>query len=362
MAKKISRKMLLADMNAGMGKTALMNKYGLSEAQFESALRKINEPTSVSGHQYAKRTDDETKAHDGSRCPACNALLSGADTECPKCGIIFAKYHVVEEPLKDGTGGTVHIPDLLKGESVKIQERPMAVWIGTAIGIVVVLAVAFIYFRPWPLLPQSSSTEAKLVTTQRPPQSRTVVETDLDAPDASEESGPELSTEPPGSKTNEPSEVINPPEVSTSQGAVAITPGRSISAEDEAAVPTAEKRAKQPPADHGKVLDALGQAMIQSFDRAVKQWNSEDFRRFTDRARQKLDEASAGGLSQSVREAGEDLIEQLRIESPATAVEAFKRMVPLIRQEVNELSAEAKNNFIKSAQEMKRDLDASITK
>ena len=54
--------MLLADMNAGMDKNALMAKYDLSAAQFESAMRKLSEPTSLSGRQVPKPADAETRA------------------------------------------------------------------------------------------------------------------------------------------------------------------------------------------------------------------------------------------------------------------------------------------------------------
>src|SRR5208337_5233582 len=119
------RKMLLADMNAGMDKNALMNKYSLSDAQFESAMRKINEPTSLSGRQFLKATDSETEVQTASRCPACAAPVSGELTECPKCGIIFAKYHITDVPAKEATT-KVQLPDLLKGEAVKVDERSIA--------------------------------------------------------------------------------------------------------------------------------------------------------------------------------------------------------------------------------------------
>ncbi|MGO9119529.1 MAG: hypothetical protein ACLQPD_18210 [Desulfomonilaceae bacterium] len=360
MAKKINRKMLLADMNAGMDKAALMNKYDLSDTQFDSAMRKISDPTSLSGRQFSKGTDSEIKAQRASRCPACGAPISGALTECPKCGIIFAKYNIAEEPFKEDAK-KVQLPDLLKGETVKVDERSVVVWIGGLIGVAVVIAVLFIFFRPWPQSSRSSSSEPKSITTKSP--SETVVDTDLEPPDATEDLSPEAPAgSPTSSKTEPSSEIIDEPEGSTSQSAVAIPPSESITAEDGAAVPTVERRATQSPAEVGVMLDGLGQGMTQSFDRAVKQWNSDDFRRFADRARQKLDEASVEGLPESIREAGENLIQQLRSESPATAVEAFKRIVSLIRPKLDELTPESKTNFIKSAQEIKRDIDSSITR
>ncbi len=361
MAKKINRKMLLADMNAGMDKNALMNKYSLSDAQFESAMRKINEPTSPSGRQFLKATDSETEVQTASRCPACAAPVSGELTECHKCGIIFAKYHIADEPPKEATT-KVQLPDLLKGEAVKVDERSIAVWIGAVVGLVVIIAVVLIFFRPWSQSPQSRSTEPKAIATKDPSESEPVLDADSEAPDATEESGLEVPTESPArSKTDDSSEV-NQPEVYTSQSAVATRPTASITAEDEAAVPTAEKRTDQSPADMRTMLNTLGQSMIQSFDRAARRWNSDDFRRFADRARQKLDEASAGSLSEPIREAAEDLIQQLEIESPETATEAFKRLVSLIRPELDELTQERETNFIKSAKEIKHDIDTSITR
>jgi hypothetical protein len=361
-AKKISRKMLLADMNAGLNKAALMEKYELTDLQFESVMRKINEPTSLSGRHFSHGTDAETNAQSTSRCPACSARISAALTECPKCGIIFAKYNTHEE-LPEQDAKKVQLPDLLKGQAIKVDERSSVVWIGGLIGVAIVIAVVFIFFRPWPMSSQSSSTEPKSITAKGPAKSEPVTDADLESSDTTEES----SLEPPGgsstsSKRDRSAEIVIQPEGSTSQGAVALEPSESLSAEDEAAVPTAEKRASQSVAEMGTTMDALGQSMIQSFDRAVKQWNSADFKRFADRARQTLDEAAGEGLSESIREAGENLIQELRIESPATAAEAFKKVVSLVRQELDQLTPESKTNFIKSAQGIKRDIDTSITR
>jgi len=349
-------------MNAGLDKAALMKKYELSDAQFESAMRKINEPTSPSGRQFSRGTDAEINAESAFRCPACSTKISGALTECPKCGIIFAKYNVLDEPSRQDAK-KVQLPDLLKGEAIKVDERSSKVWIGGLIGVAVVIAVVFIFFRPWPLSSQPGSTEPKSITTKGPSKSEPAMDANLEPPDTTEETDLEVPAGPStSSKKDQSSEIIDLPEDRTSQSAVAIQPGESISAEDEVAVPTAEKRATQSAAETGKMLDALGQAIIQSFDRAVKQWNSDDFKRFADRARQQLDEAAGGGLSESIRQAGENLIQQLRIESPATSAEAFKKIVSSIRPELDKLTPESKTNFIKSAQEIKRDIDTSITR
>ena len=266
-----------------------------------------------------------------------------------------------EEPPKEDAK-KVQLPDLLKGEAVKVDERSIAVWIGALVGLAVVITVVFIFFRPWSQSSQSTPGEPKAVGTRGPSEPKPVVDTDLEAPDTTEETSPEVTTGlPAGSQKGRGSEVT-PPEEATSQSAIAIPPTESTLAEDEAAVTTPEKRSEQSNVDMEKTLDSLGQSMIQDFDRAVGQWTSDDFKRFADRARQTLDEVSAEGLSDAIRQTGENLILQLQMESPETAAEAFRKLVALIRPELNGLSRESKAKFIKATQEIKRDIETSITR
>ena len=114
--------------------------------------------------------------------------------------------------------------------------------------------------------------------------------------------------------------------------------------------------------DMEKTLDLLGESMIRDFDRAVRQWTSDDFKRFAARASQTLDNVSTEGLPDAIRQTGENLILQLRLESPDTAAEAFSQLAGLVRPELNGLSQESRTNFIKAAQEIKRDIETSITR
>ncbi len=360
MAKKVNSKMILADINAGMDKHALMSKYGLSAAQFESAMRKLNEAGFLTAPQVLPPPHTPSGAQTPSRCPACGNPLTRGLEECPKCGVIFAKYHVVEEPpLPKDSSMRVPLPDLLKGEAVNVDQRSPLVRIGALAAFIVIIGVgAFFFFRSSSAPPRSSPNEPKAVGVTAPAESASGQGVDSEATESTEEAPVE------GSGATSPNETTIQPETveETSETAIALPQRESSLAEDQAAVPTAEKPAEQPNVNVEKTLDSLSQSMIQTFDRAVRQWTPDDFRRFADRARQTLDEVSADGLPDAIRESGENLILQLSMESPETATEAFRQTAALVRPELNKLSPESKNRFIKAAQEIKRDVEASINR
>ncbi len=365
MAKKINPKMILADINAGMDKHALMSKYGLSATQFESAMRKLNEAGFLTDHQVMKPADAPLGAHSPSKCPACATPLPEGLDECPKCGVIFAKYHtaVEELPPKD-TSHRVPLPDLLKGESVKVEQRSPLVWIGALAGFVIIVAVAaFFFFRSSSEAPAPSGKAPEPAAVTVPAESPSTPETGSEATETSEEAGVESSSASPEEpRSSGPTDSQPETEGETAQTAVAIPPKESTLAEDEAAVQTPEKSSEQSDVGMEKELDLLGQSMIQDFDRAVRQWTSDDFRRFAAQAKQTLGKVSVEGLPDAIRQTGEDLILQLQLESPETAGEAFRQLAALIRPELNRLSKESKTKFIKAAQEIKRDIETSITR
>ena len=366
MAKKINPKMILSDINAGMDKNALMSKYGLSARQFDSAMRKLNEAGFLTDRQVVKPADMTSGEQSPSRCPACAAPLVAGLDECPKCGVIFAKYHMVEEEAapKD-ISNRVPLPDLLKGEAVKVGQRSPLVLIGALAGfVVIVAATAFFFFRSPSEAPKSSPKAPEAVSIKVPPESASKPEAGSEVTETHEEAGVQGGVAAPEETMTSPGSEDNPPktETETAQTATAVPPRESTLAEDQAAVPTAEKKAEQSNMDMEKALNLLSQSMIRDFDRAVRQWNSDDFKRFAGRARQTLDEVSAEGLPDAVRQAGENLILQLQLESPETSAQAFRKLAAVVRPELNGLSPESKAKFIKAAQEVKRDLETSITR
>lgn len=365
MAKKINPKMILADIDAGMDKRSLMSKYGLSATQFESAMRKLNEAGFITGHQVMKPADALLGAQTPAKCPACATPLAKGLDECPKCGVIFAKYHIAEEPPPTNISNRVTLPDLLKGEAVKVDQRSPGVWIGALSGfIVIVIAGAFFFFRYSSEAPQSGQKGSRAVSVTAPAESASAPQADSEVTETTEEAVVESKSAAPGETTTSLGSKDNRSETvaDTSETAIAIPPKESTRAEDEAALPTAEKRAEQSSIDTEKALDLLGQSMIQDFDRAVRQWTSDDFKRFAARATQTLDKVSADGLPDEIRQAGENLVLQLQLESPETSAEAFRQLAALIRPELNELPQESKTKFIKAAQEIRRDLETSITR
>jgi hypothetical protein len=342
----------------------LMSKYGLSARQFDSAMRKLNEAGFLTGHQVPRPTDAALGTQTPSRCPACAAPLAKGLDECPKCGVIFAKYHIVEEPPPKDTSDRIPLPDLLKGEAVTVGQRSPLVWIGALTGFaIIVAAAAFLFFRPSLEAPQSIRKGPEVAVTA-PAEPPSTPEPRSELTETSEEHGVESRAAAPGETTTNRGSEDNRSGTAeaTSETAIAIPTGESTLAEDEAAVPAPENRAEQSNVDMKKTLDLLSQSMVRDFDRAVRQWTSDDFKRFATRAGQTLDEVSTEGLPDEIRQTGENLILQLRLESPENAAEAFRQLAALVRPELDGLSQESKTKFIKSAQEIKRDIETSITR
>jgi hypothetical protein len=363
-AKKINPKMILADISAGMDKKALMTKYGLSAKQFDSAMRKLTEAGFLTGPQALRQTDAAFGAQAPSKCPACAVPVTRGLDECPKCGVIFAKYHMVEEPPPHDSSHRVALPDLLRGEAVQVEQKSPLVRIGALAGfVIIVAAAAFFFFRSSSETPESSPKKPETAVTA-PQQSVSAPEAVPQVTETSEEADVDRNAPAPEGSTitTAPEDSHPETETDTSEAAVAEPPRQSTPAEDEAAAPTQEKGAPQSNMDTEKALDLLGESMIRDFDRAVRQWTSDDFKRFAARASQTLDNVSTEGLPDAIRQTGENLILQLRLESPDNAAEAFRQLAGQVRPELNGLSSESRANFIRAAQEIKRDVETSITR
>ena len=97
----ISAAQMVADIRGGMRKQGLMDKYGLSEKQLQSVLRKLRhlqhtkklrttrpiEPT-----MDTRRVRRDASPEKKWQCPACSRWQSKAYEECPSCGIVVAKF------------------------------------------------------------------------------------------------------------------------------------------------------------------------------------------------------------------------------------------------------------------------------
>ncbi len=93
MGRKIDGKEISRDIKAGMHKTALMVKYGLTPQQLRTALKKLEdagliEPLDLSEPTQVAEFQEKTIL----QCPKCGTPLPEVNGECPKCGVVAIKY------------------------------------------------------------------------------------------------------------------------------------------------------------------------------------------------------------------------------------------------------------------------------
>ncbi len=97
----ISAAQMAADIRAGMPKEGLMRKYGLSEEQLQTVLRKLRDlritkklragspPEPTAKQRQVPRDSITEKVW---QCPACKQWQHKVYAECPGCGIVVAKF------------------------------------------------------------------------------------------------------------------------------------------------------------------------------------------------------------------------------------------------------------------------------
>ena len=279
MAKKINRKMVLADIRAGLDENALMDKYGLTPRQLESVMRKLDDAGLLTGDQTEDLLDATERIEQVRlTCPACSASLPTGLDECPKCGVIFSKYKASDEPLKKQEGQTpTSIPGLFTGEIVQVQQRSPFVWIGALLAVVIILAALFFMFR--------SSNETSQVSRSEPPVVRTVTTPEADqARDAASEAAEVSEEREPEAGASRSAGAVTSPDSGDAQARLeeADEPTQTGPAalEPETPVPEPEKSPKKPDTETVRALDSFGDSIVQEFEGAVQQWNSDDFKNF----------------------------------------------------------------------------------
>ena len=89
----ISTKEILADIKAGMDDAALMEKYWLSGKTLQSLFKKLVDTGVLRQNDLEKRTLMSEKSYAIAwECPACGAPQTKAYDECPRCGVVTAKF------------------------------------------------------------------------------------------------------------------------------------------------------------------------------------------------------------------------------------------------------------------------------
>ncbi len=97
--KTVSAKLILKDIQAGIGESEIKRKFGLSDTGYQSVLRKLFEVGLLNKQELHSSTPEPGKEPDVSkseglitwRCPVCGTPQTRTFEECPQCGVIVAK-------------------------------------------------------------------------------------------------------------------------------------------------------------------------------------------------------------------------------------------------------------------------------
>jgi hypothetical protein len=92
--RSINARELGADIDAGMSRPDLMEKYNLTTPQLDVVLKKLREsPRAPSdAHPVAAQPAGFSPKEAFNQCPACESPYPVESDECPKCGVIVSKY------------------------------------------------------------------------------------------------------------------------------------------------------------------------------------------------------------------------------------------------------------------------------
>jgi hypothetical protein len=96
MAKKtVDAKEILDDIKAGLGSTALMEKYQLSEKGLQSLFKKLKDAGVLKPKKSApeETTSAPVQAVAGTwKCPICGNPQTAQYNQCPQCSVIAARF------------------------------------------------------------------------------------------------------------------------------------------------------------------------------------------------------------------------------------------------------------------------------
>ncbi len=95
--KTVQVKQVLADIRAGMHDNALMQKYELSPGQLKSLMKKLEDAGLVKKPVEELAPEKPSYYDTFFTCPACGLNEPGDFEECPRCGVVAAKYRPSEK-------------------------------------------------------------------------------------------------------------------------------------------------------------------------------------------------------------------------------------------------------------------------
>lgn len=94
--KTVQVKQVLADIRAGMHDNALMQKYELSPGQLKSLMQKLEDAGLVKKPVEELVPEKPSYYDTVFTCPACGLNAPEEFDECPRCGVVPAKYRPSE--------------------------------------------------------------------------------------------------------------------------------------------------------------------------------------------------------------------------------------------------------------------------
>jgi hypothetical protein len=130
--KRISAKAFVTDLRAGMDDRALMQKHQLSQNGLGRVLDRLVQAGILKESEiHDLKTSQEARPDQLFECPACKKWHVEAFTECPHCGVVLAKFELIQadesdsqQSLPTGTVPQATIPDpaQLLNQLVPIKE------------------------------------------------------------------------------------------------------------------------------------------------------------------------------------------------------------------------------------------------
>jgi hypothetical protein len=234
---KLKGKQIASDIRAGMDPHGIKRKYGLSDKVLASVCRKLLDAGLLS-KQEMHHFVAESLASSGPpplspepsqshwQCPACQAVQSSEVSECPRCGVIVAKYTARQVAANDVPMMT-YTPGLA-GEAIGANK-----WAYVIVSIVV-LALIGVTIVVWST--RRSNPEAKILTlseTKHNPAEEISQETDSSEPISPEDQNSSpvdspIESENPETTKIDPRQLQTQPElprVTTRPSPVSIYPG-----------------------------------------------------------------------------------------------------------------------------------------
>jgi ribosomal protein L37AE/L43A len=100
--KRISAKAFVTDLRAGMDDRALMLKHQLSENGLGRVLDRLVQAGILQESEIRDlKNSQEAQRDQLFECPACKKWHVEAFTECPHCGVVLAKFELIQADESD---------------------------------------------------------------------------------------------------------------------------------------------------------------------------------------------------------------------------------------------------------------------